>query len=529
MTAQFGAHRALAGATLLSDGRLAHRAASGDERAFAAIYQRYHQSLYGFCLSILSRPEDAQEALQNTMLKALRALRGEQREIKLKPWLYRIAHNESIELLRKRREELELDPDQVTALGGPAETAAQRERLRRLFADLGSLPERQRGALVMRELAGLEFEQIGEALNTSASVARQTVYEARLNLRQLEAGREMTCQAIKEQLSAADGRVTRRRDIQAHLRSCADCRAFGDAIATRRQDLAAIAPLPVAAATGLLHGLIGSQAGGAGGLASAVSAGVGKAAATSVAAKTVATVAVVGAIGVTAADRGGLVDAGLPGGDRDSVERRAAEAARARAAVPTTSAPPRASRGERAAIVGGRRASAREALDSSRALADPVAERADGARSSPDGKQASSGHPAQGPPSDLPPASQHGQQTAAAHKAAGGSPPAQGKRHAPGTNGKGNKGANGDGHQSGKTSKPDRPPGGSSKGGGKSKGSAKPNGGGGGGGGSQRSTEPSAGGGKSKDNGTSPAATAPEPLPVTPPAAGGPKEPKSSP
>ena len=90
--------------TLLhSDARLARRAATGDERAFATIYQRYHQDLYRFCLAILGNPEDAQDALQNTMVKALRALPGERREIQLKPWLYRIAHNESIDLLRRRR------------------------------------------------------------------------------------------------------------------------------------------------------------------------------------------------------------------------------------------------------------------------------------------------------------------------------------------------------------------------------------------------------------------------------------------
>jgi RNA polymerase sigma factor (sigma-70 family) len=512
MTAQPGSHGALTGA-LLSDGRLARRAADGDERAFAAIYRRYHQSLYRFCLSILARPEDAQEALQNTMLKALRALPGEQREIKLKPWLYRIAHNESIELLRKRREELELDPEQVMTLGEPAETAALRERLRRLFADLGSLPERQRGALVMRELAGLEFEQIGEALHTSASVARQTVYEARLNLRQLEAGREMSCGEIKEQLSAADGRITRRRDIQAHLRSCSDCRSFRDAIGTRRHDLAALSPLPLAAATGILHGLIGSQAGTVGGLVGAAGAGAGKAAVTSVAAKTVATVAAVGAIGVTAADRGGLVDVGLPGsGDRGSVERRETAPADA-AAREGSPAVERAAAAKQAAL--GRRVGAHRALGSNRALAGG---RVDGTRLS-GGDRAANGALGKGPPSDLPLASQRGQQTAAAHKAGRGSPPATRKHHTPAGKGSGSKGANGTGRQ---TAKPDRSSGGSSKGSAKSKGGAKSVDG--------RSHHGSApAGGAQKPGGSAqPPVVAPESSPVAP-VDEGLKEPESSP
>jgi RNA polymerase sigma factor (sigma-70 family) len=301
---------------VLSDERLARRAAKGDERAFAAIFDRYHQRLYRYCLAIVGDPQDAQDALQNTMVKVLRALPGEERRIELKPWLYRIAHNESIELLRRRRETRELDAEQAAPGSGLAEEAASRERLRRLLSDLDQLPERQRGVLVMRELAGLEFAEIGTALGTSAAVARQTLYEARLGLRQMDEGREMSCEAVMKALSDGDGRVGRRRDLRAHLRGCASCRRFGEEIETRQRDLAALSPLPAVAAAGLLQGLLGGGAGGAGGggLAAAAGAGAAKSAGASLAVKGAATVAVVAAIGVGAADRGGLIDAGLPGG-----------------------------------------------------------------------------------------------------------------------------------------------------------------------------------------------------------------------
>src|SRR5918998_5651778 len=128
---------AAAGLTrLLSDERLTRRAVGGDERAFAAIFRRYHQSLYRFCLAIVGSPEDAQDALQNTMIKVMRALPGEERKIELKPWLYRIAHNESIDLLRRRRQTRELDAEQAAPGYGLAEDAATRERLRQLIADM---------------------------------------------------------------------------------------------------------------------------------------------------------------------------------------------------------------------------------------------------------------------------------------------------------------------------------------------------------------------------------------------------------
>jgi RNA polymerase sigma factor (sigma-70 family) len=299
---------------LLSDERLTRRAVGGDERAFAAIFRRYHQPLYRFCLAIVGNPEDAQDALQNTMAKVLRALPGEERRIELKPWLYRIAHNESIDLLRRRRETAELDVEQVAPGYGLSEDVATRERLRGLIADLRELPDRQREVLIMRELSGFDFEEIGVALETTAAVIRQTLYEARLSLRQMEEGREMDCDAIARALSDGDGRVTRRRDVRAHLRSCASCREFGDEIDRRQHDLAALAPLPALAAAGMLQGLIGgSHAAGGGSLAAALGGGAAKTIATSAAVKGAATVAVVAAVGVTAADRSGVIHLGLPG------------------------------------------------------------------------------------------------------------------------------------------------------------------------------------------------------------------------
>jgi RNA polymerase sigma factor (sigma-70 family) len=301
---------------LLSDERLTSRAVGGDERAFAAIFNRYHQSLYRFCLAIVGNRDDAQEALQNTMIKVMRALPGEERKIELKPWLYRIAHNEAIDLLRRRRETRELDVEQIAPGYGLAEDAATRERLRRLITDLKELPERQREVLVMRELAGLGFEEIGSALDTSGAVARQTLYEARQSLRQMEEGREMSCATVTKALSDGDGRVTRRRDVRAHLRNCAHCQGFRDELKTRQHDLAALSPLPAVAAAGMLHGLIGGGSQGAatgGGLATTLGGGAAKTIGASVAAKGVATVAVVAAIGVTAADRSGVIHLGLPG------------------------------------------------------------------------------------------------------------------------------------------------------------------------------------------------------------------------
>jgi RNA polymerase sigma factor (sigma-70 family) len=421
-----GAIGAGAGITrVLSDDRLARRAVSGDERAFAAIFDRYHQRLYRYCLALVGNSEDAQDALQNTMVKALRALPGEERRIDLKPWLYRVAHNESIELLRRRRDTGQLDVELAAPGSGLAEKAASRERLRLLFADLGELPERQRGALVMRELAGLEFDEIGAALGTSPAVARQTLYEARLGLRQMDEGREMSCATVTRALSEGDGRIARRRDLRAHLRSCPDCRRFGEEIKGRERDLAALAPLPALAAAGLLHGLLGGHGAGGSGLAGALGGGAAKSLGASAALKGAATVAVLAAIGVGAADRGGLIDVGLPG-DRGS---QAPRAARAETAGDLTG--PRIGRGSGAAVRGlgaaGAVGAKRGGQVSASRAAEPAAAKAPASpadetnAAAPTSRSPSSttAHPhGGGHEKQHPSAAAHGQQTAATHKAA---------------------------------------------------------------------------------------------------------------
>src|SRR4051812_22544846 len=175
---------------VMSDEHLARLAAEGDRAAFGVVFHRYHQDLYRYCLSLLRDPEDAADALQSTMLRALRALEGETRAIALRPWLYRIAHNESVDLLRRRAPREESGHGIQAAMGWDVEAGAEaRARLQQVLLDLRELPERQRGALLMRELAGLEYHQIAAALDTSAAAAKQAVYEARRALYELAKGR----------------------------------------------------------------------------------------------------------------------------------------------------------------------------------------------------------------------------------------------------------------------------------------------------------------------------------------------------
>src|SRR3954467_2311989 len=188
-----------------SEGALRSRAARGDAAAFTAVYERHHQALYRYCRSILRHDQDAQDALQNTMTRAFAALQDERRTIEIRPWLFRIAHNEAISMLRKRRESALLD-EVTDASGELVDRVAEREEMRLLQLDLADLPERQRAALVLRELNGLSHVEIGGVLGIAPSAVKTAIFEARTALSSCREGRAMACEDIRRMLSDGDGR-----------------------------------------------------------------------------------------------------------------------------------------------------------------------------------------------------------------------------------------------------------------------------------------------------------------------------------
>ncbi len=276
-----GGARRPAALRLLSDDRLARRAAEGDRGAFAVIFERHHQGLYRYCRAILRHDEDARDALQTAFVRAIAALDGDERTVAIKPWLYRIAHNEAISLLRRRRphDTLDTHPEPLSVSPGPDDRIIASERMRQLLIDLEQLPERQRWALLLRELNDLAYVDIAAALQTTEQAARQSVYEARVMLMELQEGREMPCEDVRRLISERDGRLLRPRRVRAHLKACDGCSGFRTAISERRSDLGVLAPpLPAAAAAAVLSALLGAGGGGGwggGGLIAALGAGKG--------------------------------------------------------------------------------------------------------------------------------------------------------------------------------------------------------------------------------------------------------------
>jgi RNA polymerase sigma factor (sigma-70 family) len=258
---------------VLGDEALVRMAARGSESAFSVIFDRHHQALYRYAMTILGNRDDSYDAVQNAFVSLLRSLPGEKREIKLKPWLFRIVHNEAITLIRQRgtsTTELSEEP-------AVEESPEDKMLAQAIITDLSTLGAQQRSAVAMRELNGLSHAEIGAALGVSEAAAKQAVYEGRVALQQIQEGREMSCAEIQRSLSANDRRLIKGRRVRSHLRDCPTCRAFQESIAERRVGLAAIAPLPAALSGKLLAGIFGGGGGPAGGLMVGAGAGAGAA------------------------------------------------------------------------------------------------------------------------------------------------------------------------------------------------------------------------------------------------------------
>jgi RNA polymerase sigma factor (sigma-70 family) len=246
-------------------------AARGDADAFGTLYQRHRHALYCYCQSILGHDDDARDALHNAMAKAWAAIGRAEPDVPVRPWLFRIAHNEALNVLRDRRDHRQLEDAHVSSAGSLEETIDLRQRLAVLRADLAALPERQRSALLLRELCGLRHMEIAAVLAITPAAARQTIYEARVGLHEAEAGRQMACAAVQRALSDGDGQVRRRRKIRGHLRACPACASFDEALRRRPSELAGlVAPAPLSP-VGLLARLLSDS-----GASSATSSAVAK-------------------------------------------------------------------------------------------------------------------------------------------------------------------------------------------------------------------------------------------------------------
>ena len=276
---------------LRSDEQLLALFRAGREDAFRLIHDRYHDRLLAYARHMLLGNSEAEDIVQDVFLRAYGALRTGEREIAVRPWLYRVAHNRCIDYVR-RAPAAPLQPDELLPGGiDPVAAAEQREDLRRLVADLHALPEQQRSALIIRELEGLTYDDLATTLGVTVPAVKSLLVRARTGLVEAGEARATDCAVIREQLALAVDRPGRPpRLLRDHLRECSPCRAHRQALRHGHAQLAMLLPGP---STLLLGGWLASLI-GSGGATSAAAGSSLAAGATKALAVASASVAVAG-------------------------------------------------------------------------------------------------------------------------------------------------------------------------------------------------------------------------------------------
>jgi len=248
----------------LSDEQLIARFRAGDDAALDVALRRHERRLLRFARRILgTRSPNAEDVVQEAMLRTHLVLRRGDRAIDLGPWLFKLVRNCALDELARVRSEvgpLDAVPEPAAVGSDPADVTAARGRMRDTLADVAALPDLQRHALLRREIEGATHADVAGELGITEPASRLLVLRARANLVKARAGRDARCDDIRDELLLADD-AGRRASAHAyrHLATCAACREFRSALRQRRHDLKVLTPLPL-----LFGGLVGLKlAGGA--------------------------------------------------------------------------------------------------------------------------------------------------------------------------------------------------------------------------------------------------------------------------
>jgi RNA polymerase sigma factor (sigma-70 family) len=262
---------------LQGDEHLIAMARAGNPGAFEAIVDRYQGRLLGFCRQMLGSTEDAEDVLQEVFVNAYRAMLGDEREINLRPWLYRIARNRCLNHLRKPTADAQESMDMVPEVeaASTAEKVHNREEFRQLLTDVGKLPETQRSALLLREMDAMSYEEIAQAMETSVPSVKSLLVRARISLAEASQARQLTCGEVRLDLAeAAEGLRKLSGPVRRHVRDCEECKDFRSQLRSNDKVLAALVPVgPLVALKGFIASKLGLGGAGSGGAATATGAG----------------------------------------------------------------------------------------------------------------------------------------------------------------------------------------------------------------------------------------------------------------
>ena len=254
----------------ITDHDLVARVRAGDDRAFERLYTRYHRRIASYIQGMVNDHARAEDIAQDVFMSALRRMRETDRAIAFKPWVYEIAKNACIDQFRRARraEEVSMDADEglgsadygrlVSSTPTPDVAHDHKQQIDHLRGAFGGLSETHHEILVMRELEGLSYREIGDKLGMTRPAVESTLFRARRRLTeeydQLVTGER--CVRVQQIIATAGGSALGARDrrrVARHVSYCQPClrHARLSGMDARdlvhkpvRQKIAALLPLP---------------------------------------------------------------------------------------------------------------------------------------------------------------------------------------------------------------------------------------------------------------------------------------------
>jgi RNA polymerase sigma-70 factor, ECF subfamily len=171
-----------------ADKALVERFRGGDREAFTELMVRYQRPIYNAAFWVLRRPEDASDVTQTVFLRVAERLDDYDERFKFFSWIYRIAVNESLNMLRRGRHEEQIDDDADFAGTGnddPEKQLGTAQLSARLRGALMRLPTAARMVISLRHFSDCSYEEIGQILEIDEKTVKSRLYEARQRLREM--------------------------------------------------------------------------------------------------------------------------------------------------------------------------------------------------------------------------------------------------------------------------------------------------------------------------------------------------------
>src|SRR5918993_1928165 len=238
---QTPANGALEPDAVISDHKLVAAVRRGDDRAFEALYERYLRRIHAYVFGMVKDHQRAEDVTQEVFVSALRRMRATERPIAFKPWIYEIAKNACIDQFRrsKRAEEISFDADEGLAPSDygrlvspepvPDAALVAKQQLEQVVGAFGGLSDAHHEILVLRELEGLSYREMGERRGMSRPAVESTLVRARRRLSEEydELASGQRCLRIQSIIATAgSGRLGARdtRRLARHVAHCQPCR-----------------------------------------------------------------------------------------------------------------------------------------------------------------------------------------------------------------------------------------------------------------------------------------------------------------